>query len=307
MLERLTAWLAGNAAEDLVPRQFGFNTPLPTGVCIALLVGVGALTAAWYWRRLALLKTPRRIALVALRTAFVVLLLFLALDPAVIAQHVRPGEQFVALLFDDSLSMRIVDGQGRSRGEQLVEEYATAKEAFEDRLKRRHQVVRYAVGEDADPLRDVAELRFDRKQSDLAGNVAQVVRDLEGSTVSAVVLFSDGVQMADDPASPELPEGVPVYTVGIGDAAAWNDIEVTGLRVQRTDFDRSPVVLTVGVRSVGLEGRDAIVEARVGSRVVRSKTIRITEPVEDHEVVLEFVPDRPEWIEYEAQVRVADG
>lgn len=307
MLEQLTAWLAGNAAEDLVPRQFGFNTPIPTLACVALLVGAAAITSIWYWRRLSALKLPRRVALVALRTAFIVLLLFLALDPAVIAQHVRPGEQFVALLFDDSLSMRIVDGEGRSRGDQLKQGYATAKEAFEDRLKRRHQVVRYAVGESAEPLGEVDELRFDQKQSDLTGSVAQVVRDLEGSTVSAVVLFSDGVQLADDAARAGLPEGVPVYTVGIGDAAEWNDIEVTGLRVKRTDFDRSPVVLTVGVRSAGLAGREAVVEAMVGSRVVKAKNIRITEAVEDHEVVLEFVPDRPDWIEYEARVRLADG
>lgn len=306
MLERLTAWLAGNAAQDLVPRQFGFNTPLPLPICLLLLAAAGIVTAAWYWRRLAALKTPRRVTLVALRTAFVVLLVFLALDPAVIAQHVRPGEQFVALLFDDSLSMRIADDQGRTRGEHLQTAYATAKEAFEDRLKRRHQVVRYSVGEDAQPLGSVEELRFDRKQSDLSGSVAQVMRDLEGSTVSAVVLFSDGVQLTEEQRERTFPEGVPVYTVGVGDTAAWSDIELTNLRVKRTDFDKSPLVLTVGVRSVGLAGREAVVEASVGTRVVKSKTITIESEVEEHDVVLEFVPDRPDWIEYEARVRIAD-
>jgi hypothetical protein len=306
MLERLTAWLAGGAAEDLVPRQFGFNTPLPMGVCLALLAAAGLVTAIWYWRRLAPLKTPRRVALVALRTAAVLLLVFLALDPAVIAQHVRPGEQFVALLFDDSLSMRIAESHGQSRGETLKASYAAAREQFEDRLKRRHQVVRYAVGESTEPLRDVEGLQFDRKQSDLAGSVAQVVRDLEGSTVSGVVLFSDGVQLAEDPLDPQIADGVRVYTVGVGDAAAWSDIEITGLRVKRTDFDRSPVVLTVVVRSVGLEGQGAIVEVAIGSRVIRSKTIAITGPAEDHEVVLEFIPDRPDWIEYEARVRIEE-
>ncbi len=304
MLERLTAWLAGDAAQDLVPRQFGFNTPIPLAASLMILAAVGVITAAWYWGRLAALKTPRRVALVALRTTAILLLVFLALDPAVIAQHVRPGEQFVALLFDDSQSMRIVDSQGRTRGEQLQQGYAAAKENFEDRLKRRHQVVRYAFGDDAQPLRAVEELRFDRKQSDLTGSVAQVMRDLEGSTVSAVVVFSDGVQLSEETREPEYLEGVPVFTVGVGDASAWKDIEVTGLRVKRTDFDRSPVVLTVGVRSVGLAGREAIVEAAVGTRVVKSKTITISDSVEEHEVVLEFVPDRPEWIEYEARVRL---
>ena len=79
-----------------------------------------------------------------------------------------------------------------------------------------------------------------------------------------------------------------MYTVGTGDTAAWNDIEVTNLRVKRTDFDKSPVVLTVGVRSVGLAGREAVVEASIGTRVVKSKTIAIEDDVEEHDVVLEF-------------------
>jgi len=309
MLERLTAWLAGSAAEDLVPRQLGFNTPLPGVVCLALLAAAGGLTAWWYTRRLQALPRARRIALVTLRTAAVLLLLFLALDPAVIAQRVQPGEQFVALLFDDSLSMRITDAAGLSRGERLQEGYAVAKESFEDRLRRRHQIVRYRVGEGAQPLRDVSELRFDQNQSDLLGGVGQVVKDLQGMTVSAVVLFSDGVQLPQETsdALAALPDNLPVFTVGVGESSGWSDIEITGLTVKRTDFDRSPVALTVKVRSSGLAGRQAVVEAAIGSRVVKSKTIQIDEAVESHEVALEFLPDRQDWIDYEARVRLVEA
>lgn len=310
MLEQLTNWLAGSAAEDLVPRQIGFNAPFSLAVCLALLAGAGLLVGVWYWRRLRSLPRGRQVALVALRTAFVVLLIFLALDPAVIAQHVRPGEQFVALLFDDSLSMRIADAEADSRGEHLQSAYATAKEAFEDRLKRRHQVVRYRVGEGAEPIRDISELTFDQKQSDLAGSVAQVLQDLEGTVVSGVVLFSDGVQLADAEnlaaRRRDIPDDIPVFTVGVGESSAWRDIEITGLNVKRTDFDRSPVVLTADVRSVGLAGREAVVEAAIGSRTVKSKRISVTEPVQEHEVRLEFVPDRKDWIEYEARVTLVE-
>jgi uncharacterized membrane protein len=308
MLERLTAWLAGDAAADLVPRHLAFNTPLPGVVCLALLAAAGALTAVWYARRLRALPRGRRTLLVALRTAAVVLLLFLALDPAVIAQRVNPGEQFVALLFDDSLSMRITDENGQSRGDRLQKGYALAKESFEDRVRRRHQIVRYRVGDGAQPLRDVSELRFDQKQSDLLGGIQQVVKDLQGMTVSAVVLFSDGVQLPSQTAGAlaALPPDVPVFTVGAGESAPWSDLEITNLQIKRTDFDRSPVVLTVKIHSTGLAGSEAVVEAAIGSRVVKSKTIAITDPVQNHEVSLEFVPDRQDWIEYEARVRLAD-
>ena len=308
MLDWLTGWLAGDAAENLIPRYFGFNTPMDLRVCAALLVLTGAAVAWYYWRRLDGLDRRRRIALVCLRTAVIVLALFLALDPVVVAQHVKPGEQFIALLFDDSLSMRIGGQEGRSRGTRLLEAYAAAEEDFEGRLKRRHQIVRYRVGETTEPLQRLEDLNFSEGQSDLTGAIQRALADLEGTTVSAVVLFSDGIQLSDAEtlAIEDLPKGTPVFTVGVDEASPWRDIELTGLSVKRTDFDKSPVVLTVSVHSTGLAGRQAIVEAAIGIRVVKSHLIEISDDVEDHEVRLEFVPDRKDWIEYEARVRLVE-
>lgn len=309
MLERLTGLLAGDAAEDLVPRYLGFNAPLGLAVCIALLTLTGAGVAWYYWGKLHGVERRRRVLLVCLRTAVIVLALFLALDPVVVAQHVKPSEQFVALLFDDSLSMRIGGQEGRSRGTRLLEAYAAAKDAFEGRLKRRHQVVRYRVGETAEPLQDVADLNFSQRQSDLTGAIQQVLIDLEGTAVSGVVLFSDGVQLSDTETVllQDLPKETPVFTVGVDEASLWRDIELTGLSLKRTDFDKSPVMLTVSVHSTGLAGRQAVVEAAIGSRIVKSHLIDITDDVEDHEVRLEFVPDRKNWIEYEARVRLVEA
>ena len=309
MLDRLTGWLAGDAAENLIPRYFGFNAPMGLGVCVALLVLTGAAVAWYYWRKLVGLDRRRRIALVGLRTMAIVLALFLVLDPVVVAQHVKPGEQFIALLFDDSLSMRIGGQEGRSRGTRLLDAYAAAEKDFEGRLKRRHQIVRYRVGETAEPLRNVADLDFRQRQSDLTGAIERALADLEGTTVSAVVLFSDGVQLSETEtlSVEKLPKNTPIFTVGVDEASQWRDIELTNLSIKRTDFDKSPVVLTVGVHSTGLAGRQAVVEAVIGSRVVKSHLIEISDDVEDHEVRLEFVPDRKDWIEYEARVRLVEA
>ncbi len=309
MLDRLTGWLAGDAAENLIPRYFGFNAPMGLMVCAALLLLTGAGVAWYYWHKLEGLGRRRRIALVCLRTIVIVLALFLVLDPVVVAQHVKPGEQFIALLFDDSLSMRIGGQEGLSRGTRLLDAYAAAEEDFEARLKRRHQIVRYRVGETTEPSQNVADLDFSQRQSNLTGAVERALGDLEGTTVSAVVLFSDGIQLSEREtlAVEELPKDTPVFTVGVDEASQWRDIELTGLSLKRTDFDKSPVVLTVGIHSTGLAGRQAVVEAAIGSRVVKSHLIEVSDDDEDHEVRLEFVPDRRDWIEYEARVRLVEA
>lgn len=308
MLERMTQWLAGERAEDLVPSYFGFNAPFPVAVCLALIAGTVCAVALYYWRKLDGLATRTRVFLVATRVTFVTLVLFLALDPSIVAQRIKPGEQFVLLLFDDSESMRIVGEDGQSRGERLIAAYGAAADPFEKALRRKHQIARYRLGAGIEPLQRVADLKFNQQDSDLTGGVVQALRDMEGAHVSAVVLFSDGVHQTSYPAPAveDLPNTPPVFTVGVDTESNWRDIELGTLSVKRTEFDKSPVIVKAGVNSTGLAGREAEVQVLLDRRVIQSKTIQIAHEHQEQEVTLQFIPDRKDWIEYTAQVALKD-
>ncbi len=309
MLERITAWLAGDASENLVASHFGFNAPLPAVMCVALVIGAAVLTAVFYWRRLTAVTTPMRVLLVALRTAAVTIIVFLVLDPSIIAQHIKPGEQFVVLLFDDSKSMRLVGQDGESRADRFVKAYQAAEDSFEGVLRQKNQLARYRVGGAIEPIQSIDDLKFEQRESDLTGAVQSSLMDMEGTSVSAVVLFSDGVQQtSNDPVSiADIPQTAPVFTVGVDTASDWRDIEVGDISVKRTDFDQSPVVINADIHSTGLAGRQAMVEALLGTRVVKSKLIDITDESQDHEVRLEYIPDRDGWLEYAVEVRLMEG
>lgn len=308
MTERLTAWLAGEASDDLTATHIGFNVPLPGWLCALLLVVVGVLIARYSWRRLSDVSSGWRTFLVVLRTASVVIILFLLLDPSVVAQRVKPGEQFVALLFDDSKSMRIIGDDGQSRGERLTTSYEAAAESFEGLLRRKHQVTRHRLGATIEPLQRFHDLTFDELESDLTGGIRQAIRDLEGTHISGIVLFSDGVHQSsvDESLLDDLDDSVPVYTVGVDQETNWSDIEVGELSVKRTDFDKSPVVVNVDIHSTGLAGRQAMVEIGLGSRVIKSRLIELSEDVQDHEVRFDFIPNREGWLEYEARVKLIE-
>jgi uncharacterized membrane protein len=309
MLDRLTHWLAGDRADDLVPTYFGFNTPLPLWICLAL-IAAAVFGILWYYRRkLAQLPRGYRAVLLTLRAVALFLVVFLALDPVIVAKRIKPGEQFVVLLFDDSRSMRIAGEDGRSRGERLRAAYTAQAEEFEGTLKRKHQIARYRFGTTIEPLQDIADLEFAQQESDLTGAVHAAVRDMAGTHISAIVMFSDGVQQTPEgaPQIADLPDAPPIYTVGVDSTAVWRDIEIGRIGVRRTEFDKSPVVLTADVLSTGLAGRSATVEARLGERVVASKTIPLAQDRQESEVRLEFIPDREGWLEYEARVRLEPG
>ncbi len=309
MLDSLLQWAAGDLADELTPLGFGFGVPFSFVVCIGLLVAIAIAVPLWYWGRLRRVKPgPRAILLVA-RAFVAVLALFLLLDPAVIAERIRAGEQFVVLLFDDSQSMRLTGDDGRSRGQRLLDAYEEQGAAFEETLKAKHQLARYRVGGAIEPLQHVERLEFGERESDLEGAVRDALGDLQGTHVSGVVLFSDGVQQTDEPdTGEEAPLGdVPVYTVGVDSASTWSDVELSSISVTRSDFDKSPVVLTVDVRATGLVGKQVAVEAVQGIRTVQQSVVEIEETLQESEVRLEFIPDRKDWIHYVARVRVIDS
>ena len=155
MLTSLINYMAGEQAEDLIPVTFTFNVPIPFFLCLLLLLVTGIGVGVYYWRQLHALSSFIRGLLVTMRVLVIVLVLGLILDPSILAQHVRPGEQFVALLFDDSLSMRIGAEDGTSRGERLVGTYAEVGEAFEETLSRKHEIVKYRMGETIEPIQSV--------------------------------------------------------------------------------------------------------------------------------------------------------
>ncbi len=199
-----------------------------------------------------------------------------------------------------------IEGQsGQSRGARLLESYAAVSAEFEGELRRKHQVARYGLGAGIEALQSVNNLKFDQRESDLTGGVARAFADMEGTHVSAIIVFSDGVYQTsnDFVAIQDLPDTAPVFTVGVDSVSNWRDVELGRISVNRTDFDKSPVVLDIDIHSTGLAGREALVEAVInGVRVVKSKRISISEDRQDQQVRLEFIPDRPGWLEYEARV-----
>jgi len=306
MLEQLTRYLAPDSADDLKPLELAFNGVLTGWLALAALVILLIGIPVYYQRVLKPLSPGMRWLLVGLRTITIVLVAFLALDPVVLAQLIKPGEQVVILLFDDSKSMRIGDADGNTRGQRLQQAYEASLEEFEGELKRKFQVTRYRMGEYLEPLSSPSQLTFNQTESNLTGGIKQARRDMEGTIVAAAVVFSDGVQQTsqEEVAVSELDESIPVYTVGVESESQWKDIELSRIAVRRSDFEKSPVMLTAGVHAQGLKGKRATVEVKLGSRTIQRKFVTITEDTQDHDVAFDFVPDRQDWIEYVVRVRL---
>lgn len=308
MGERLNAWLMGEAAKGLDAIRFDFDSPIPVWLGWTLVLLGGGLVGAYCWRRLSRMPPRPRGTTAALRGLAIALAVFMLLDPCLVGSRVKPGEHYVALLFDDSRSMKIVGDDGLSREERVRKAYEAARPSFEEKLRRKFRLASYRFGSGAERIRDLVDLRTNESETAIAGSIQEALGDLEGLTVSAVVVFSDGIEQPGATAE-KLDEvvrtGVPVFTVGTESEEAWRDLAIGDLSVTRTHFDKSPVAVTAPLKASGLAGSEAIVEVLEGTSVVQARTVALGAESEEQEVRLEFVPSRKGWIEYEARVRLA--
>lgn len=306
MIERfLQSYVTGTDGAGVTGLHFAFGALgwIPAVILLCLATAAAGIYA---WRRLgARVRKKDRVVLTTLRAGAVALTLFLLLDPSLVGRRVQPGEQMVALLFDDSMSMRIAGGDGASRGERLQQAYRDAGADAEERIRARFPVVRYGFGLGVERLDAVDALAFDQPVSDPFSAVDGALSDLAGAEVAAVVLFSDGVPQPTGEEAIErvAARGVPVFTVGVGTAEAWRDVELAGLSVKRSNFDKSPVVATVRAEASGLDKEPLVAEILDQGRVVASEEFQASGSEAVHEARLEFVPTRKEWIAYEARVR----
>ena len=297
MTDWLLHLLAGDRAVAYRAVRFALDVAWPVAL-VLLGVVFCASVVLWHRRRPTLSK-----ALIGVRALALTLVLFLLLGPALVARKLESGTHFVPVLFDDSRSMTVPENGRETRAERFVQVYQGSD--FERVLTQSHQVARFRFGGTTARVNEVGDLAFDQGRTDIVGAVRGVLKQMSGAAVSAVVVFSDGVQQSAAPVQiTDLPGDVPVFTVGIGRDDLWRDLALADVSVSRVRSDE--VAVTARVVAEGLGGEDVVVDVLDGKRVVASSPLSIVGAEEENYVRLNFDPQRDGWVSHRVQVRLAD-
>jgi len=211
-----------------------------------------------------------KMTLAAVRIAVLIVLLLIMLQPALVLQSEQQQQGAVAVLVDDSLSMRWADQyDDRQRLDALAQLLGRDAEALRgDERPTRLQLVRDVVGNTADTWQALAAnhpllwYRFggasddNRRLQPLAGDgepdaalaalsaegystdvgraVRDVLADLQGRRLSAIVLVTDGRSTAAGDVDRRLAaaqtlanrRGVPLFAVAVGDPTPPRNLAV---------------------------------------------------------------------------------
>jgi uncharacterized membrane protein len=244
---------------------------------LALLILAAAVVLAYpLWRRRG--TTPARLkpaVIWLLQTAMVAVLLVLLWQPALSVATLRPQQNIVAIVVDDSRSMARQDGSS-SRIDQ-------AKKALSggvlDELGKKFQVRLYRNGSSLERVNSIDGLKAEANSTRLGGGLRQVVSEAASLPIGAVVVLSDGAENSggiDLDTTNEIKRyRIPVHTVGFGRERPDRDLELIEAEMPQRILANSKLNAVISFRQFGYEGRRARINLKDGGKTLASREVTL--------------------------------
>jgi uncharacterized membrane protein len=289
-MNRLIEWLlgvdggflrrAGDLSVSFAPR-WPFSDYVGTFTWNAmLLIAAGALV--WFLYQREGRSSRARAWLAGLRASLLLLLIVMLNRPQLTLTQSRIEPSVLAVMIDDSMSMRLNDiGVGAYTTTRLNAVKQALNTELLTRLGKTHQLRVYRFSNDAlqletaapatqpseeasdappiDPARAAAEqiqfLQATGGQTRVVGSLQTVARELQGQRVAGALLLTDGreteAQAAESTAAlREL--GTKVYAVPVGTDVGLRNLEIDSLAVQDSVFSGDIVNVKVSLRGTGV-------------------------------------------------------
>jgi uncharacterized membrane protein len=279
-----------------------------------IVVGVAAigLALAWAYRRARGKSTPRdRLLLTAVRVAIVALAGFALLRPTLLVSTAVPQKNAVAVLIDDSRSMRIADADGRTRAEVAQRLFGTRDSVLARALGERFQLRYFRFSSGAEPMPDGRAMTFLGGRTHLGAALDRARQELSTVPVAGLVVITDGADnSASALAEPLLAlkaRGLPVYTIGVGSPRFERDIEITRVEVPHTALRGTALVANVVVAQQGFAGRKVQLLAEDGGRIVASQEVTLRGDGEESPVRMRVVTSETGPRQLRFRIARADG
>ncbi len=280
-------------------KEYLLQLTLPNWIFALLVIALGGLAFAYYFRTLPPLSSLRRIIVTVLRGLAMIILLFLILEPMLRLLYQNREKPVVGVLLDNSASMKIEENNGL-RGDSLrfVRDQIAAF-AGRDSLDIR------TFAFDLQTRQIVADsLKFDVDGSDLTQALNAAMDTLSGNNLQALVLVSDGVyNRGANPVLPAQNLPVPVFTVLIGDSTEPKDVALRRVQTNQITYVGKTLPVTVTFWHNGYDGQNAVLSLSDGNRRLAQKTVRLGRSGFEQKETLEITADRPGELNLTARIQ----
>jgi len=281
--------------------EIAFTGTWPSAAVLAIgAVGL-ALCFVFYRSKRANVRPGVFKALNILRAFGIIVVTLLLLKPVIRYTRTEKEERTVAVLLDVSESMSIRDAaEGRSRLDAGLHLLREPPHRLLHEMGKTHHVRFFAFGALASESDPHHVLRADQRATAIGDALEDAVSRVGESSLSGVVLLSDGVNTAGkDPLKVARFLGVPVYGIVLGGKVAergrFVDVGIASAPHNLEFIVDNKATVTVRVSNYGLAGfadqeRLLTLTLSAGETALASKDIRFPREDGAREVQIEYTP-----------------
>lgn len=251
----------------------------PVWLLFALIVAGALLLGIPAWRKRdesgGRARGMRLAALWLLQAGMLALLLLLVWQPALSVSTLKPQQNIVAVVIDDSKSMAL-DEKGTTRKDQIVK---ALQGGVIDELGKRFLVKLYRFSGKMDRMQKLDELKADGNATRIADGLTQVASESSTLPIGAVLLASDG---ADNSGGVDLDtinllrrQRIPVHTIGVGRERFDKDIEVTDVQLAPRALADSRLSAQVTLKQRGFTQQKARITLKADNNTLATQEVTL--------------------------------
>lgn len=310
-MKQLVWLLSGHEQAVFTNGHFGFDVRLGPLLLLLLLILVGFFVYFVYVRPR--IRLPRGVVatLFTLRALLLILIIVLLLRPVVVVSSVVPRSSYVAVLVDDSRSMKLNDMPGRTtRLEAIKQALFSGTKPFFNRLADKFKTNLYGFSGSIEPLKQGNDLYGEGRTSNPVGALDEIVKRSAGLPLSAVVIATDGAANVPEDLSATLRElrarNIPVFTVGVGSTSRSMDAELVRMNLPRRVLVGSRIDIDALVALNGYGATKVLIAVREDGRAIKTEefSLRGSEAQALH---LEVIPATAGMHRYTVEITPLDG
>jgi len=268
-----------------------------------ILVLLAVVLVAVQWRRAphTRLTGARRWALWLLQTAFLALLLLLIGRPALSVATLKPQQNIVAVLIDDSRSMAEPEGEDTRLGQ--VRRVLSG--GLLEGLRSRFQLRLYSFGHGLRRIQKPDETGAAEQATHIGEALRSLAAEAAGLPVGAVVLLSDGADTGGgidrDTVAELRARRIPVHAMGFGRERYDRDLELAGVELATRALPGARLTAAARLRHSGYSRGCARLTVRDSGKVLASREIVLTASEQSESLVFAVGPAGPHRLEFALQ------
>jgi uncharacterized membrane protein len=256
--------------------SFVFLNAWPVWMLWAGIALAAAAFAFLIWRRGGATTPLRSVAVWLLQSLLAALLLFMLWRPALSVATLKPQQNIVAVVVDDSSSMATKDEGELTRKDRAAK---VLNDGLLAKLREKFQVRVYRMSDHLTRIDTIDQLQAQQPVTHLGDSLKQVAADAASVPIGAMVVLSDG---ADNSGGVDLEtiaeirrQRIPVHTIGLGQEQMARDIEITSVELPQRTLPDSRLSALVTFHQHGYTGQKAKITIRDNNKVLAAQEVTL--------------------------------